>query len=273
MSMRQDLNRSRPTDRRQRWSGDGGRRPSAAANAACCAKRGERTVARGRHPEHRAILGATGMQTLIDVVLHIDVHLDAAIQQYGTWTYALLFAVIFAETGLVATPFLPGDSLLFAAGTFAARGSLHLGTVVAVLTVAAVAGDTANYWIGSAVRSRVREGSRVRFLKPDSLDRTHRFYERYGSFTIVLARFVPIVRTLAPFVAGVGRMTYWRFLIYNIGGAVLWVVLLVAGGYLLGNLPFIRRRFTLAIVGIILVSVLPAVLEIVRHRRRAKVSR
>ena len=213
------------------------------------------------------------MQTLIDIVLHIDVHLDAAIQQYGTWTYALLFAVIFAETGLVATPFLPGDSLLFAAGTFVAGGSLHLGTIVAVLTVAAVAGDTANYWIGSAVRSRVHGGSRVWFLKPDSLDRTHRFYERYGSFTIVLARFVPIVRTFAPFVAGVGRMTYWRFLIYNIGGAVLWVVLLVGGGYLFGNLPFIRRRFTLAIVGIILVSVLPAVLEMMRHRRRAKVSR
>jgi len=173
----------------------------------------------------------------------------------------------------VATPFLPGDSLLFAAGTFAARGSLHLGTVVAALTVAAVAGDTANYWIGSAVRSRVRGGSRVWFLKSDYLDRTHRFYERYGSFTIVLARFVPIVRTFAPFVAGVGRMTYRRFLLYNIGGAVLWVMLLVGGGYLFGNLPFIRRRFTLAIVGIILVSVLPAVLEMMRHRRRAKVSR
>src|SRR2546426_11142091 len=178
------------------------------------------------------------MQTLIEIVLHIDVHLDAAIQQYGTWTYALLFAVIFAETGLVATPFLPGDSLLFAAGTFAARGSLHLGTVVAVLTVAAVAGDTTNYWIGSAVRSRVHGGGRVWFLKSDYLDRTHRFYERYGSVTIVLARFVPIVRTFAPFVAGVGRMTYWRFRVYNIAGGVLWVVLLRAGGSLFSDLAF-----------------------------------
>lgn len=213
------------------------------------------------------------MQTLIDIVLHVDVHLDAAIQQYGTWTYALLFAVIFAETGLVATPFLPGDSLLFAAGTFAARGSLHLGLLVALLASAAVAGDTVNYWIGSAVRSRIRAGSGVWFLRPDYLDRTHRFYERYGSMTIVLARFVPIVRTFAPFVAGVGRMTYWRFLMYNIAGGVVWVVLFVAGGYLFGNIPFIRRRFTLAIAGIIIVSVLPAALEILRHRRRAGVSR
>src|SRR5205809_4045849 len=169
MSMRRDLNRSRPTGRRRRWSGDGGRRPSAAANAACCAMRGERTVAKGRSPEHCAILSGHGMQTLIDILLHIDVHLDAAIQQYGTWTYALLFAVIFAETGLVATPFLPGDSLLFAAGTFAARGSLHLGTVVGALTVAAGAGDRANYWIGSAVRSRVRGRSRVWLLQPHYL--------------------------------------------------------------------------------------------------------
>src|SRR5438093_11505321 len=153
MSMRRDLNRCRPTGRGRRWSGDGGRRPSAAANAACCAMRGERTVAKGRSPEHCAILSGHGMQTLIDILLHIDVHLDAAIQQYGTWTYALLFAVIFAETGLVATPFLPGDSLLFAAGTFVAGGSLHLGTIVAVLRVAAVAGGTGNSGIGSGVPS------------------------------------------------------------------------------------------------------------------------
>src|SRR5437870_10692072 len=151
MSMRRDLNRSRPTGRRRRWSGDGGRRPSAAANAACCATRGERTVAKGRRPEHCAILCGHGMQTLIDILLQIDVHLDAAIQQYGTWTYALLFAVIFAETGLVATPFLPGDSLLFAAGTFVAGGRLNFGTIVAVLLVAAVLAATANYRIGCGV--------------------------------------------------------------------------------------------------------------------------
>src|SRR5207247_3940796 len=264
MSMRRDRNRPRPAGRRRRWSVDGGRRPSAAANAACCATRGQCMVAKCRHPELRAILCGHGMQTMIAILLHIDVHLDAASQQLGTWAYALWFAVIFAETGLVATPFLPGDSLLFAAGTFAARGSLHLGTVVAALTVAAVAGDTANYWIGSAVRSRVRGGSRVWFLKSDYLDRTHRFYERYGSFTIVLARFVPIVRTFAPFVAGVGRMTYRRFLLSHICRPGSWVMLLVGGGYLFGNLPLIRRRFTPAIVGIIHVTSPPPRLETLR---------
>lgn len=207
------------------------------------------------------------MQTLIDIALHLDVHLDAVIQQYGAWTYALLFVVIFAETGLVATPFLPGDSLLFAAGTFAARGNLHLGAAVAVLAAAAVAGDTANYWLGSALRSRLREGSRLRFLRSDYLDRTQRFYERYGSFTIVVARFVPIVRTFAPFVAGVGRMTYWRFLTYNVAGGVFWVALFAVGGYVFGNIPFVRRRFGVVIAGIIIVSILPVVLEMVRHRR------
>lgn len=213
------------------------------------------------------------MQTIIDIVLHIDVHLDAVIRQYGPWTYALLFGVVFAETGLVVTPFLPGDSLLFAVGTFAARGSLQISIVVVLLAVAAIAGDTANYWIGSAAGSRMLTGGWSRFVKPEYLDRTHRFYERYGSLTIVLARFVPVVRTFAPFVAGVGRMTYGRFLLYNVVGGVAWVVLFVLGGYVFGNIPFVRRHFTLVIVGIIVVSVLPAAVEILRHRRRAEASR
>lgn len=213
------------------------------------------------------------MQTIIDIVLHIDVHLDAVIRQYGPWTYALLFGVVFAETGLVVTPFLPGDSLLFAVGTFAARGSLQIGVVVALLAVAAIAGDTANYWIGSAAGSRMLTGGWSRFVKPEYLDRTHRFYERYGSLTIVLARFVPVVRTFAPFVAGVGRMTYGRFLVYNVVGGVAWVVLFVLGGYVFGNIAFVRRHFTLVIVGIIVVSVLPAAVEILRRRRRADASR
>ncbi len=213
------------------------------------------------------------MQTIIDIVLHIDVHLDAVIRQYGPWTYVLLFGVVFAETGLVVTPFLPGDSLLFAVGTFAARGSLQIGVVVALLAVAAIAGDTANYWIGSAAGSRMLTGGWSRFVKPEYLDRTHRFYERYGSLTIVLARFVPVVRTFAPFVAGVGRMTYGRFLVYNVVGGVAWVVLFVLGGYVFGNIAFVRRHFTLVIVGIIVVSVLPAAVEILRRRRRADASR
>jgi len=213
------------------------------------------------------------MQTIIDIVLHIDVHLDAVIRQYGPWTYVLLFGVVFAETGLVVTPFLPGDSLLFAVGTFAARGSLQIGVVVALLAVATIAGDTANYWIGSAAGSRMLTGGWSRFVKPEYLDRTHRFYERYGSLTIVLARFVPVVRTFAPFVAGVGRMTYGRFLVYNVVGGVAWVVLFVLGGYVFGNIAFVRRHFTLVIVGIIVVSVLPAAVEILRRRRRADASR
>lgn len=213
------------------------------------------------------------MQTIIDIVLHIDVHLDAVIRQYGPWTYALLFAVVFAETGLVATPFLPGDSLLFAVGTFAARGSLQIGVAVAVLAVAAIAGDTVNYWIGSAAGSRIMTGGWSRFVKPEYLDRTHRFYERYGSLTIVLARFVPVVRTFAPFVAGLGRMAYARFLAFNVVGGVAWVALFVLGGYVFGNVAFVRRHFTLVIVGIIIVSVLPAVVEILRHRRRRDASR
>lgn len=213
------------------------------------------------------------IQTFLDILLHLDTHLDAVIRQYGVGTYILLFAVIFAETGLIATPFLPGDSLLFAAGTFAARGLLDLLILLAVLAGAAIAGDTVNYWIGNAVGPRVFRAEGARLFKREYLDRTHRFYEKYGGITIVLARFVPIIRTFAPFVAGIGRMAYGRFLLYNVLGGTLWVVLFVVTGYVFGNIPVVRRNFTLVILAIIVVSILPSVVELLRRRRDQTASR
>jgi len=208
------------------------------------------------------------VRDLLDFILHLDTHLDALLSAYGALTYAVLFVVIFLETGVVVTPFLPGDSLLFAAGALAARGSLDRVLLIVVLAAAAIAGDTVNYWIGNFVGPRVFRG-RSRWLRKDYLDRTHRFYETYGGITIVLARFVPIFRTFVPFVAGIGRMTYWRFLIYNVAGGVVWVTLFVLGGYLFGNLPVVRRNFTLVMAAIILLSLIPAVVEVLRHRSRS----
>lgn len=207
------------------------------------------------------------LDTLLEFIFHLDRHIDAVVVQYGTFAYALLFAVIFAETGLVLTPFLPGDSLLFTVGALAARGSLNVAGLILVLAAAAIAGDTVNYWIGAAVGPRVFRAGRSRWLNQRHLDRTHQFYEKYGSMTIILARFVPIVRTFAPFVAGIGRMTYWRFLTYNIVGGIVWVVLFVLGGYFFGNLPVVRDNFTIVILAIIIISLVPPVIEFVRHRR------
>lgn len=207
------------------------------------------------------------LDTLLEFILHLDRHIDAVVVQYGTFAYALLFAVIFAETGLVLTPFLPGDSLLFTVGALAARGSLNVAGLILLLAGAAIAGDTVNYWIGAAVGPRVFRAGRSRWLNQRHLDRTHQFYEKYGSMTIILARFVPIVRTFAPFVAGIGRMTYWRFLTYNIVGGIVWVVLFVLGGYFFGNLPVVRDNFTLVILAIIIISLVPPFIEFVRHRR------
>jgi membrane-associated protein len=206
---------------------------------------------------------------LIDILLHLDRHLSDVIQQYGVWTYLILFLIVFCETGLVVTPFLPGDSLLFAVGTFAALGALDLGLVVALLLAAAILGDSVNYAIGARVGQGVFRQEGVRFLNRKHLDRTHEFYERYGAKTIVIARFVPIVRTFAPFVAGIGQMTYRRFLFYNVTGAVLWVLSLVLGGYLFGNIPVVRRNFSLVIFAIIGLSILPAVIEVWRQGRVA----
>lgn len=209
------------------------------------------------------------IEGLADVVLHLDRHLDVIIQHYGPWTYALLFALIFAETGLVVTPFLPGDSLLFAAGTFAARGSLDVGVLFLTLAMAAVLGNTANYWIGTATGFRVTQPRFARWVNRGYLDRARQFYEHYGGLAIVLARFLPILRTFAPFVAGVARMTYRRFLFYNVVGSVAWVALFVVGGLFFGNLPVVRENFSFVVMMIVVISLLPAVVEVVRHRRRA----
>ena len=209
------------------------------------------------------------INSLIDFVLHIDQYLNQIIQDYGFWTYALLFIIIFMETGFVITPFLPGDSLLFAAGTFAAIGSLNVWLLWAICFAAAVLGDTVNYWIGKAIGPRAFEQNN-RFLKKEYLDKTQAFYDKHGGKTIVLARFVPIVRTFAPFVAGVGTMEYYRFLSYNVIGAFLWTGIFIWLGYFFGNIPFVQENFELVIVLIILISVVPMGIEYARGRAHKK---
>jgi membrane-associated protein len=207
-------------------------------------------------------------RTAVDFFLHLDKHLAEIIARYGIWTNLILFLIVFAETGLVVTPFLPGDSLLFAAGTFAALGSLDPGLLIVLLSAAAILGDTVNYWVGAYIGPRAFSGE-VRWLRKEYLDRTHAFYEKHGGKTIILARFIPIIRTFAPFVAGVGTMTYSRFLLYNVVGGIVWVTLFVLAGYYFGNLPAVRQNFTYVILAIIVLSVMPIVLEFVKARRRA----
>ncbi|MFQ5616279.1 MAG: DedA family protein [Anaerolineales bacterium] len=208
--------------------------------------------------------------TLFDFFLHLDEYLGALITQFGPWMYIILFLIIFAETGLVVTPILPGDSLLFAAGALAAAtGALNVYALVLILVVAAIAGDSANYAVGNYIGPRVFT-EKVRFLKKEYLDKTHEFYEKYGGKTIILARFVPIVRTFAPFVAGVGSMTYGKFIGFNVIGALIWVPLFLLGGYFFGNLPIVAENFELVIIGIIIVSILPAVFEYLKERRNAR---
>lgn len=205
----------------------------------------------------------------IDFVLHIDRYLDVIIRSVGAGTYGVLFLIIFVETGLVVTPFLPGDSLLFAAGAFSARGSLQIVPLWLLLMAAAVLGDSANYWIGNRVGSRVFE-QETRWVKREYLERTQKFYEKHGGKTILLARFVPIVRTFAPFVAGIGKMRYGYFLTYNIVGGTLWVSLFLWGGYFFGGLPFVEKNFSLVIIAIVLISVLPAVWEALKARQEKR---
>ena len=209
------------------------------------------------------------IKTLFDIFMHLDRHLGSVIQAYGIWTYLILFLIIFCETGLVVTPILPGDSLLFAAGAFAAIGALDVLWLFGLLTVAAVAGDTLNYWIGHYLGPKVFHKKDVRFLNREYLDRTHRFYEKHGGKTIIIARFMPIIRTFAPFVAGIGKMTYMRFIGYNVSGGILWIASFVFGGYFFGNIPMVKRNFTLVIVAIIVLSVMPGIIEFLRHRLKA----
>ncbi len=210
------------------------------------------------------------VQFAVDLFLHLDTHLSAVITQYGAWTYALLFIVIFVETGLVVTPFLPGDSLLFAAGAFAALGSLEIGLLFVLLAIAAVLGDTVNYWIGHLLGERAYS---IRWIKKEYLERTHVFFEKHGGKTIFLARFVPIVRTFAPFVAGIGRMSYGYFFSYNVFGGIIWVGLFLGAGYLFGNIPFIRDHFSMVVLVIVLISILPMVLEALKAQRENKQSK
>ena len=209
----------------------------------------------------------TLITNLIDLFIHLDKHLSVIIENYGFWTYLILFIIIFCETGLVITPFLPGDSLLFAAGAFAALGSLDIRLLLILLILAAIAGDTINYWIGNYIGPRAFSGN-IRFLKKEYLDRTHAFYEKHGGKTIILARFVPIIRTFAPFVAGVGAMSYGRFITYNIVGGIVWVALFTLAGYFFGNIPAVKDNFSLVIMVIIIISVLPMAAEFLKARLR-----
>jgi membrane-associated protein len=205
---------------------------------------------------------------LLDLVLHLDKHLALFVAEHGVWVYGLLFLIIFMETGFVVTPFLPGDSLLFVAGTVAAAGGMDLAGLILTLVAAALCGDNVNYWIGRLLGPRLfrREGSR--WLKRENLDRTHAFMERHGPKAIIIARFVPLVRTFVPFVCGIGRLTYLRFLGFSLLGAVLWVGLLVPAGFFFGGLPLVKDNLTVVILLIVLLSLLPGLLEYLRHRRR-----
>lgn len=209
------------------------------------------------------------IKQLFELFMNLDEVLHEVISTYGTWTYALLFLVIFMETGFVVTPFLPGDSLIFAAATFAAKGSLNPLLLFLLLAFAAVAGDTTNYWIGHAVGARAYTGE-VKWIKKEYMDRTHAFFEKHGGKTIVLARFVPIIRTFAPFVAGVSRMSYGYFITYNVVGGVLWVALFTVAGYFFGNIPFVQRNFEVVVIAIILISLVPAVYEAWKARQESK---
>jgi membrane-associated protein len=203
---------------------------------------------------------------LFDFILHIDKHLGEIIQQYRTWSYLILFFIIFAETGFVFTPFLPGDSLIFAAGTFAAIGAFNIGILFCVLASASICGDTTNYWIGNFIGPKIFQREKIRFLKKEYLTKTHIFYEKHGGKTIILAKFMPIIRTFAPFVAGIGSMTYRRFIIFNVTAAIIWIGIFLSLGYYFGNLPFVKNNFSIVILAIIIVSVMPGIVKFIQHK-------
>lgn len=206
------------------------------------------------------------IKDVIEFLLHFDVHLRGIINAYGTLTYLILFLIIFAETGFVMTPFLPGDSLIFAAATFAVDGPFNIVVLFCVLAAASICGDTTNYWIGNFIGPKIFKQEKVKFLKKEYLERTHRFFEKHGGKTIILAKFIPIIRTFAPFVAGVGSMTYPRFIIFNVSAAIIWVGLFTSLGYFFGSLPFVKNNFSFVIIVIILISILPGIIEFIRHK-------
>lgn len=205
--------------------------------------------------------------TLLDYFLHLDVHLLALSQSYGTYIYLILFLIIFCETGLIVTPFLPGDSLLFMAGSIAALGEMNIFLMIALLIIAAILGDTVNYTIGNVIGEKLFSNPNSKIFKQSHLEKTHAFYEKHGGKTIIIARFVPIVRTFAPFVAGMSKMSYRHFIIYNVSGAIIWVLLFATAGYLFGNLEIVKKNLSLIMLGIIILSIMPGVIEYLRHRK------
>lgn len=210
------------------------------------------------------------LSDIFNLLLHVDEYLIQITSQYGIWTYLILFLVIFAETGFVVTPFLPGDSLLFAAGAISALGSLNVWGMLIILSIAAILGDTVNYWIGHFFGQKIVDNPKISFINQKHIDQTNEFYQKHGGKTIILARFVPIVRTFAPFVAGIGKMHYEKFLLYNLIGGVAWVFIFTLLGYFFGNIPFVKANFELVVVAIILISVLPMVWEYFKAKRAAK---
>lgn len=210
------------------------------------------------------------LSSLLDIVLHLDAHLLALVHEYGLWVYAILFAIIFAETGLVVAPFLPGDSLLFVIGALCGMGSLELQIAMPLLIAAAFAGDNTNYWIGRLLGLRLLNKASPRLIRHEHLEKTHAFYEKHGGKTVILARFLPIIRTFAPFVAGIGTMNYRLYVMYSIIGGVTWIGSLTLAGYFFGNIPFIKNNLTLMVLVIVVISFIPAILEFIKHRRRQK---
>lgn len=211
------------------------------------------------------------LNTIIDFVLHMDTHLTEFVGRFGFFTYALLFGIVFAETGFVVTPFLPGDSLLFAAGAIAALGSLNIWALISLLFVAAILGDAVNYWVGNIFGQKIVDNPKIKFINQEHIDKTQQFYKKHGGKTIIIARFIPIVRTFAPFVAGVGKMEYKRFFTYNVIGGFAWVVLFTSAGFFFGNLKFIQENFHYAIFAIIFLSLIPVIYEYIQHKRNSDV--
>lgn len=205
--------------------------------------------------------------TFINLILHIDKYLNVIIQNYGGWTYVLIFLIIFCETGLVITPFLPGDSILFAAGALASIGALKISILFMLLYMAAVIGDTVNYYIGQKVGNKILEKKDVKYINKEYLKKANSFYEKHGSMAIVIGRFIPIIRTFVPFVAGIGEMSYSKFTIYNMLGGLLWVTLFLGGGYFFGNLPFIKQHFSYVLIAIIVISIIPAIFVFIKEKR------